>query len=111
MNAGSPVESRYVQPPATAARTAGPPHLTNGPTVETSTSSAPTSSNRLFWRIASARATSSPPSRSASAASRASVGGGQPGPRPRRDQPLRDEAPRVARGAEDDDPPCHDRGH
>jgi hypothetical protein len=55
MNSGSPVESRYVQPAATAARTAGAPHFAKGPTVEISTSSAPTMSKTVFWRIASAR--------------------------------------------------------
>jgi hypothetical protein len=71
MNSGSPVESRYVQPADTAARTAGPPHLTKGPTVDTSTSSADsTSSNTVFWRSASPRAISSPPKEAASSSRR-----------------------------------------
>jgi hypothetical protein len=70
MNSGSPVVSRYVQPAATAARTAGRPHLTNGPTVETSTSAPSAAAKTVFARIASARTTSRPPRRDAKASNR-----------------------------------------
>ena len=93
MNSGSPVESRYVQPAATAARTAGAPHFANGPTVETSTSPAPTRSKTVFWRIASARTYSRPPRRSASAASARLGAPGEHGPRALGDQALGDQPP------------------
>jgi hypothetical protein len=71
MNSGSPVESRYTQPAATAARTAATPHLANGPTVATNTSSDDsTSANTVFCRSASAGATSSPPKAEARACKR-----------------------------------------
>src|SRR3954465_12463487 len=60
MKAGSPVESMYVPPAAIAARTAGSPHLTNGPTVLTSTSPFSSSANTELRRSASAWRHSTP---------------------------------------------------
>src|SRR3954464_14635243 len=71
MNAGSPVESMYVPDAAIAARTAGSPHLANGPTVLTSTSPFSSSANTELRRSASA-CRHSTPSRSASSRSGAS---------------------------------------
>src|SRR3954464_7138778 len=68
MNAGSPVESMYVPDAAIAARTAGSPHLANGPTVLTSTSPFSSSANTELRRSASA-CRHSTPSRSASSRS------------------------------------------
>src|SRR4051794_7951469 len=71
MNAGSPVESRYVAPAAIAARTATSPHLANGPTVETSVSPSRTAAWTEFSRRTSALTVSrSAPSSSASRLSR-----------------------------------------
>src|SRR3954462_12339781 len=71
MNPGSPVVSMYVPRAAIAARTAGSPHLANGPTVLTSTSPFSSSANTELRRSASARRHSTP-RRSASSRSGAS---------------------------------------
>ena len=52
-----------------AARTAGSPHLENGPTVVTSVSPSSTSENTELLRMTSPWAVSSPPSSAASASS------------------------------------------
>ena len=98
---GAPRRPRRAPPARPSARTARPsrPARRRGSTsVE----------HRRLGRRTSATCHSSPPSRSASARSRASERPGEHRTRrPAATQPLGDEAPRVARGAEDDDPCSH----
>ena len=90
-----------------AARTAGSPHLANGPTVVTSTSPSSTSANTELERMTSPWAVSRPPSSLRQRLQPLRRAAGQHGALAGAGQALGDEPARVAGGPEDDDAARH----
>ena len=86
-----------------AARTAGSPHLVNGPTVETSTSPSSTSSNTELERMTSPWAVSSPPRRLRQRLQLLRRAAGQHRALARTGEALGHEPAGVSGGSEDDD--------